>query len=485
MESRNAHLFRVNCMPKLLVLLLSSVMVTSLPIKEAESVVDVMKKDTNLCDSIQVLYESEYIRSCATVKYPTQILNIAEDNLDTYMCLGVYDTMFKICNYSDVKIDSVAIFNSNVKKFFPGTKWEKEEKFCKDNLQGFTPQYNKVEKYLGPLAEKFNNPHTCQRTCFNFNDVFRPLCAVFAWIKSVDDKMKKPIVSVTNRIPVELDFLKAPVDLPPSDKKLETELKGIKKKAEVEELKEQSHNKVENASNNNVSNEYTQPNTERVESKIEKSNKHETPKTLNTTKTQDHNLRDKGKENINDVKVETKLKLTTVDAPKIDIPDNVPSKNVNMKEVAKGGKAEETNGKAEAEDPKTSTLSENTQNHYGDQSDEVEDPDADGTIQQPPNTENQHENLQVPSEQKTHYAKRTDGDSHFFTYFTVTTVACIACYIGYHNKQKILAIVLEGRRSRNSRGRRRPSTASYRKLDCTLEEAVTSQCNANVTHVIY
>jgi len=50
---------------------------------------------------------------------------------------------------------------------------------------------------------------------------------------------------------------------------------------------------------------------------------------------------------------------------------------------------------------------------------------------------------------------------------------------------QIFAIVLEGRRSRSNRGRRRPSTASYRKLDCTLEEAVTSQCNANVTHVIY
>lgn len=104
---------------------------------------------------------------------------------------------------------------------------------------------------------------------------------------------------------------------------------------------------------------------------------------------------------------------------------------------------------------------------------------------------------------------RTEDDSHFFTYFTVIILACLAGYIGYHNKQKvsliyallfdiyvlfyiesnfffqILAIVLEGRRSRSNRGRRRPSTASYRKLDCTLEEAVTSQCNANVTHVIY
>ncbi|XP_031838895.1 V-type proton ATPase subunit Vha14-1 isoform X2 [Nomia melanderi] len=101
----------------------------------------------------------------------------------------------------------------------------------------------------------------------------------------------------------------------------------------------------------------------------------------------------------------------------------------------------------------------------------------------------QTQNIPKPSDQKdiiSHYhSLRTDEESHFFTYFTIVSLISIVAYIGYYNKQKILAIVLEGRRSRNSRGRRRPSTANYRKLDCTLEEAVTSQCNANVTHVIY
>lgn len=46
-------------------------------------------------------------------------------------------------------------------------------------------------------------------------------------------------------------------------------------------------------------------------------------------------------------------------------------------------------------------------------------------------------------------------------------------------------MVLEGRRSRGGRGRRRHSSANYRKLDCTLEEAVNSQCDSNSTHVIY
>ncbi|XP_046753534.1 uncharacterized protein LOC124416464 [Diprion similis] len=81
-------------------------------------------------------------------------------------------------------------------------------------------------------------------------------------------------------------------------------------------------------------------------------------------------------------------------------------------------------------------------------------------------------------------ASTMDPPQHFFTYFMAISVTCLICYIAYHKKQKIMALLFEGRKSRG-RGRRRPNTANYRKLDCTLEEAVTSQCNSNVTHVIY
>ncbi|XP_066998942.2 trans-Golgi network integral membrane protein 2 [Anabrus simplex] len=75
-------------------------------------------------------------------------------------------------------------------------------------------------------------------------------------------------------------------------------------------------------------------------------------------------------------------------------------------------------------------------------------------------------------------------DSHFFAYFMTMIVLCIIGYLVFHNKQKILALALEGRSRRGSR--RRPNTAGYRKLDSNLEEAVTSQCSsASVTHVIY
>lgn len=74
-------------------------------------------------------------------------------------------------------------------------------------------------------------------------------------------------------------------------------------------------------------------------------------------------------------------------------------------------------------------------------------------------------------------------DSHFFAYFMTMVVLCIIGYLVFHNKQKILALALEGRARRGTR--RRPNTSGYRKLDSNLEEAVTSACSTSVTHVIY
>ncbi|PNF23354.1 hypothetical protein B7P43_G13182 [Cryptotermes secundus] len=74
-------------------------------------------------------------------------------------------------------------------------------------------------------------------------------------------------------------------------------------------------------------------------------------------------------------------------------------------------------------------------------------------------------------------------DSHFYAYFMTMVVICIIGYLVFHNKQKILALALEGRSRRGTR--RRPNTSAYRKLDSNLEEAVTSTCSTSVTHVIY
>lgn len=78
-------------------------------------------------------------------------------------------------------------------------------------------------------------------------------------------------------------------------------------------------------------------------------------------------------------------------------------------------------------------------------------------------------------------------DSNFFAYFMFLMLVCVVCYVGYHNKSKVFALLLEGRRSsggRNGIGRRK-HTAAYRKLDTNLEEAISSNSSGRTTQIIY
>lgn len=73
---------------------------------------------------------------------------------------------------------------------------------------------------------------------------------------------------------------------------------------------------------------------------------------------------------------------------------------------------------------------------------------------------------------------REDPDSSFFTYFMFLMFVIVTFYVAYHNKSKILALLIEGRRSRtySSRNgcRRKSHSAEYRRLDSNLEEAIQS-----------
>ncbi|XP_035780706.1 trans-Golgi network integral membrane protein 2-like [Anopheles albimanus] len=70
------------------------------------------------------------------------------------------------------------------------------------------------------------------------------------------------------------------------------------------------------------------------------------------------------------------------------------------------------------------------------------------------------------------------NDSNFFSYFLFAMFSCALCYVAYHNKSKLLGLVVEGRpRTSSGRGgfsKGRKHTAAYRKLDSNLEEAITS-----------
>lgn len=81
-----------------------------------------------------------------------------------------------------------------------------------------------------------------------------------------------------------------------------------------------------------------------------------------------------------------------------------------------------------------------------------------------------------------------DADSNFFSYLMFLMLITIIFYIAYHNKTKVLALVIEGRRGRSGSrngSRRKHNSAEYRKLDSNLEEAIQSNDQVLTTQIIY
>ncbi|KAF3428380.1 hypothetical protein E2986_08591 [Frieseomelitta varia] len=433
-----------------------------LSVPTAQNIINVMKNDTELsCKIPTFLYENNIIADCHDVAYPEgQNITYQHDlkSMNTFLCLAFYDTIYKVCHSSQhyKYLTNMTTFYSYIYDFFPGKEESDQTMFCK-NIKDIKFAYKKVEPLLSHVH--LNNSHTCYSICLDMSEKFVPLCAILAWNKNIDD---------TKQINTNLE--KEPEDV------LSTK---IKTNHETEEQQFQVADKTFNR--------MSKENTDNTKSKIDKSSTINVllPKKQNSAKpVVKSNTNSYSNNHQQIVTYPTEKKIET-NVEKADVPENLGiASNTDDKigdekvetnpdiNNGAGGNINDVN-----EDVKTSTISENTQDHQNPVNEDEWNPIAD---------QNQH--IPEPSEQRDiipHYSIRTDEESHFFTYFTVVSLISVAAYIGYHNKQKILAIVLEGRRSRNSRSRRRPSTANYRKLDCTLEEAVTSQCNANVTHVIY
>jgi len=74
--------------------------------------------------------------------------------------------------------------------------------------------------------------------------------------------------------------------------------------------------------------------------------------------------------------------------------------------------------------------------------------------------------------------------SNFFSYFIVLAIITIIAYLVFHNKKKILGLIVEGRSGRQA-GRRRSGGREYRKLDSNMEDMMETGREPSMRQVIY
>ncbi|KAK0161457.1 hypothetical protein PV327_009926 [Microctonus hyperodae] len=470
--------------------------------KPGLTIADEIKKDKNVCEITSQIQNSKYLQECDKLEFPDKnsevrnTKNVTKENVNQFLCIALYDSFVKICQYSNDKDTSkkpgtneISVWNNQkvfdnsierIKKNGSDYLWD----ICKQ-IEKYSPVYNKTNAFVEQLTLMFIDPVKCVVFCERDDKTIEPLLIALSVInkefheKIIDNTEKKE--SITNKLPAN------DLNISNLNKSSVKETKIPSQKINSEQLKTVKNDST--IKDKSVDNSHPQS-----QEQNKNTNDKEKPPTIVATTTVMSKVLDKITKTNNNSSSKT-LPITS-NTSSITMPANG-----NDKTVIGDNTETEKKDETATSNTKAVTISEKTREDQTDQdydqpnldnADQIVGPEEAGILdddaakqqskdipQSDDDVIDQKEtSIRLPS---THQ----EDDSHFLGYFTVIGLIGIGGCLVYHRKQKILAMIVEGRRSRGGRGRKRPSTASYRKLDCNLEEAVTSQCNSNVSHVIY
>ena len=324
-----------------------------LSVPTAQNIINVMKNDTGLsCKIPTFLYENNITANCHDVAYPEgQNITYNLKSMNTFLCLAFYDTLYKFCQSSQhyKYLTNLTTFHQYIHNFFPGEKESDQTMFCK-NIKDIKFAYKKVEPLLSHVH--LNNSHTCYSICFDWSEKFVPLCAILAWNKNIDDTKQ-----VNNNLEKEPENI--------SNMKLKTN----------QETEKQQFNPIADKPFNGMSKE----NADNAKSKIDKSTTVNAllPKNQNSAKSVIKSNANNYSNNHQQI-VTTEKKIET-NVEKAEVPENLDIGS-NADDKIEDEKVEKTNvdmnnGAEENmndvnEGVKTSTISENTQDHQNPINDE-------------------------------------------------------------------------------------------------------------------